>query len=116
MLTNMLVAVDHTESSLCGLRQVLPLARAENCEVVIISVAPLYNGDLRLMGDLRILKDQTQPFKTTLETAHQIAESFGIKVKTVLKEGEAHEQILTQADSNNTDLIVITEKLRTPPT
>ncbi|MGO8880945.1 MAG: universal stress protein [Desulfomonilaceae bacterium] len=50
MFKRILAAVDGSHSSLHALRQAISIARAEKGVIKVVSVAPPYTGDLRLVG------------------------------------------------------------------
>jgi nucleotide-binding universal stress UspA family protein len=104
---NILVYVDSSQASLHALRESLRLAHAEQSEIMAISVAPPYQGDLRFagLGDIkRLLKE---PCETALAEAMKIAEAESTPLKTACLEGEPHEEIADLAEAEGYDLIVM---------
>lgn len=107
MYKRMVIAVDHSEVSSHALEQSLAWALSEESNVVLVSVVPGYEGDLRLMGDSSILQSMRQPYIQALDRAADRAATWGLPCKKVLRTGEPGEQILNVAGEEEADLIVI---------
>lgn len=110
MYKSMVIAVNQTEASSHALEQSLAWAASEQSNVVLVSVVPGYDGDLRLMGDSSILKEMRQPYIQALDRAAERAATWKLSCKKVLRTGEPGEEILTVADEEQADLIVIGKK------
>ncbi len=107
MIGKILVAIDHKESSQNALVQASILARSEGSRIVLQSVVPSYNGDLRMMGHTEALEEMRTPYRNALDKAHATAKVFNLRPKTVFEEGEPGNQILSLAEKEQVDLIVI---------
>jgi len=102
-----LAAVDGSEASLHALQETMKL---EQDLLTVVSVAPEYTGDLRLMGMADIKAVMREPCETALDKAHDMADAAGISIKTVCAIGDPHEGIVDLAESENCDLIVMGAK------
>jgi len=107
MISKILVAIDHTESSQHALLQASSLARSEKSQVVLLSVVPSYDGDLRMMGKSRVLQQMRDPYREALQHAENTAREFGLPLQSFLDEGEPFSRILMLAEQEKVDLIVI---------
>ena len=107
MYGKMLIAVDGTETSMHALEQALVLARSEESRVTLVSVVPTYDGDLRIMGDKRVLESMRRPNEQALEQGVTLAESKGVGVRAVLAEGDPVEEILTLAEETGADCLAL---------
>ncbi|MBS3779972.1 MAG: universal stress protein [Desulfovermiculus sp.] len=110
MYKSMVIAVNQTEASSQALEQSLAWAASEESNVVLVSVVPGYDGDLRLMGDSSILRGMREPYIQALDRAAERAATWELPCKKVLRTGEPGEEILTVADEEQADLIVIGKK------
>jgi nucleotide-binding universal stress UspA family protein len=104
---NILVYVDGSEASLHALREALRLARAGKSNIVAVSVAPPYQGDLRFTGLGNVKALLKQPCDTALAEAMKLAEAEGFSLRTACLEGEPHEEIVDRAEAEGCDLIVM---------
>lgn len=102
-----LVAVDGSDSSRHALRESFKLTGSW---VTVVTVAPIYEGDLRLVGAPQPQALMTEPCNTALETAQEMADAAGALIQTVCAAGEPHERIVDLAESGNRDLIVLGAK------
>ncbi|MBI5248333.1 MAG: universal stress protein, partial [Desulfomonile tiedjei] len=108
MFSNILVAIDGSESSNHALRQTFPLARAEQSLIRVISVVPPYQGELRLVGVKQHVSDMLiDPYRRALAKAEDAARETGTTIYTMLEEGEPHEKIVEAAEALDCDLIVV---------
>jgi nucleotide-binding universal stress UspA family protein len=108
MFSNILVAIDGSESSHHALRQTIPLARAEQSSIRVISVVPPYQGELRLVGVKQHVSDLlTDPYRRALATAEDAARETGTRIYTTLEAGDPHEKIVEIAEAQGCDLIVV---------
>jgi len=102
-----LVAVDGSDSSLHALEQAFRLV--DNW-ITVVSVAPPYQGDLRLVGVPEPQALITEPCNTALEKAREMADIAGAPIQTVCAAGEPYERIVELAETGNRDLIVMGAK------
>ncbi|MDR3605471.1 MAG: universal stress protein [Syntrophaceae bacterium] len=108
MFKRILAAVDGSHSSLHALRQAISIARAEKGVIKVVSVAPPYTGDLRLVGVRENVNDMIlAPHKKALEEALRIASLNDIHIRSILEIGEPAEKIVETAEELNCDLIVV---------
>lgn len=105
MIRSLLVAVDGSDSSMHALREAIVLARAERAAVSVVSVVPGYQGDLRLLGSTGVLDQIRGRYTAALERARADADVAGVRIKTLLEEGEPAEMILEAAVG--ADLVVV---------
>jgi len=105
-----LVAVDGSDSSFHALRESFKLASDEKSWITVVSVAPLFEGDLELVGVRDIRTALRQPCEKALSTAIEIAQTERALIKTVCEEGEIYEKIVDLAEAENCDLIVMGRK------
>jgi nucleotide-binding universal stress UspA family protein len=104
----LLVALDDSESSAHALRESLRFARGERCPVLAAAVVPPYRGDLRLVGVQSIRAVLREPCEKALARARQVADGeVGTSLRTACLEGEPHEEIVSLAEAEGCDLIVM---------
>jgi nucleotide-binding universal stress UspA family protein len=101
---NILVAVDGSAQSLHALQSAL---RLPDAQITAVSVAPPYEGDLRLVGVNLIKNLLREPCHKALSEAQALAEKAGKAIKTACLVGLPHEEIVKLAESENRDLIVM---------
>jgi nucleotide-binding universal stress UspA family protein len=109
MISKMLVAIDHTESSQHALLQASSLARSEKSQMVLLSVVPAYNGDLRMLGRSEVLQEMRIPYREALEKAKATVQRFDLPLKSIFEEGELSSSIVSLSDQEEVDLIVISQ-------
>jgi nucleotide-binding universal stress UspA family protein len=102
-----LVAVDGSASSFHALEQAFRLV---GNWISVVSVAPVYQGDLRLVGVPDPQTVMTEPCNTALVKAQEMADAAGALIKTVCAIGEPHEGIVDRAEVESRDLIVMGAK------
>ncbi len=107
MYRKMLIAVDGTETSSHALTQALVLARSEESEVVLASVVPSYDGDLRILGDKSALTAMRRPYEEALEQAVAQAEAQGVRARAMLAEGDPVEELLTLVEEMGVDCVAL---------
>jgi len=107
MYKRLLVAVDGSADSLNALKEAFKLKGAE---IVVVSVAPPFQGDLSLTGVQDIQQVLAEPCTKALAVAQEMAAATGAEVKTICAFGEIHEAIIEQAEEENCDLIVMGAK------
>lgn len=111
MYKRLVISIDHSQSSNHALVQALALAASAQSEVILVCVIPAYEGDLRLMGDSSILRSMGQPYMQALDQAGEKATERKVAFKKILRSGEPGEQILTVAEEEKADLIIIGKKV-----
>jgi nucleotide-binding universal stress UspA family protein len=102
-----LVAVDGSATSFHALEQAFRLA---SNWITVVAVAPVYQGDLRLVGTPHPQALMTEPCNTALAKAQEMADAAGALIKTMCEIGEPHERIVERAEVENRDLIVLGAK------
>lgn len=102
-----LVAVDGSETSLHTLQESFKLGAAW---ITVLSVAPAYQGDLRLVGTPNPQTLMTEPCNTALGKAQEMADAAGVQIKTMCEIGEPHERICDRAEVESRELIVMGAK------
>jgi nucleotide-binding universal stress UspA family protein len=106
----LLVAVDGSDTSLHALQESFKLTGSW---VTVVTVAPFYEGDLRLVGVANPQALMTEPCNTALETAQEMADRAGAVIQTVCAVGRPHEGIVDLAAAGSRDLIVMGAKGQT---
>ncbi len=101
------VAYDGSESSRSALRAASVIALEEKSWVKVVAVVPAYDGDLALVGVSNIKDTITGPGRKILDDAKAAAEQEGLSILTNLEQGEPYERIVSVADAEKCDLIVM---------
>lgn len=112
MYKSVLIAFDGTDAAENVLEQALVLARSENAAVHIVTVIPGYQGDLRLLGNSRVLTEMRAHYQSSLDTAIKQALARGVRARAHLRTGEPPEEILSTAEEIGADLVVIGKRAR----
>jgi nucleotide-binding universal stress UspA family protein len=107
MFNKILAAVDGSESSLVALREACRLGRSEKARLVVVAVAPRYEGDLGLVGVKNIQALIVEPWGKAFAESEKIALAEGVRIETVFEVGEPHERIVATADVEECDLIIL---------
>ncbi len=107
-----LLATDGSEYSLQSLQKVIPLAKAMQAKLTILSIAeemPLLKGTEGLSREeLETLYNSiNKEAELGLENAQKLFEAEGLDVETSLKAGKPAETICAVAEDGGFDLIVI---------
>lgn len=105
--TNILVAVDGSESGKNALLQAFKLARDERCRITVTSVVPPYEGEIEVLGIKNIRAALRKPCDDALAEAEKLAKTERARFKMVCEEGEVHERIVDLADAESCDVIVM---------
>ncbi len=106
---NLLCGVDGSDASLHAFKEGVRLA-GRGGRLVAVSVAPQYNGDLRLLGVQDAGKLIRQPCDAALSRCEATAREAGVEVKTICALGEPYARLIELAEEENSDLIVIGAK------
>jgi nucleotide-binding universal stress UspA family protein len=106
---NILLGVDGSDASLHAFSEGMRLAGRE-VKLVAVSVAPEYNGDLRLTGVHDIAKLIRQPCDAALSRCQEAAAASGVQVKAICALGQPYARLVELAEDENSDLIVIGAK------
>jgi nucleotide-binding universal stress UspA family protein len=106
---NLLCGVDGSDASLHAFKEGARLAGADG-RLVAVSVAPNYNGDLRLLGVQEAGKLIRQPCDAALSRCEAAARDAGVAVKTICALGQPYARLIELAEEENSDLIVIGAK------
>ncbi len=102
-----LVAYDGSGSAKNALALAGKLARQEKSWIKVVAVVPRYAGEIELIG-VRNIKDLIDGAGgKLLADAREIARSEDIHILTDLKQGEPFEKIVSVAEEENCDLIVM---------
>jgi nucleotide-binding universal stress UspA family protein len=107
--SNLLVGVDGSDASLHAFTEGVRLA-AQGVRLVAVSVAPKYNGDLRLVGVQDAAKLIRQPCDAALSRCEAAAKAAGVAVKTICALGQPYARLVELAEEENSDLIIIGAK------
>jgi nucleotide-binding universal stress UspA family protein len=106
---NILLGVDGSDASLHACTEGLRLA-GRDVRLVVASVAPKYNGDLRLLGVQDAGKLIRQPCDAALSRCQEAATVAGVQVKTICALGQPYARLVELAEEENSDLIIIGAK------
>lgn len=102
-----LVGLDGSDASRHALEEALKFAKETQAEVIAISVIPVLKG---LASALSIFGNIKENLKKThvkaLEEAEDLAEDFGMKIKTILEEGKPCEKIIEAIGKFDCDLVI----------
>jgi nucleotide-binding universal stress UspA family protein len=101
--------VDGSDASLHACTEGMRLA-GQGAKLVVVSVAPEYNGDLGLVGVHDPQKLITQPCDMALTRSQEAAAKLGVQVKTICAIGQPYARLVELADDENCDLILIGTK------
>jgi len=105
-----LVSIDGSDTSKYALREFIRSIKSENLNITVVSVLPMYEGDVYSLWTKDIRTSTEKVCENYLAEARQIAHEEGVTVETVSAEGEIHEKIVELADAGNYDLIVLGKK------
>ena len=100
----LLVGMDGSEASLHALRESFKLSKNW---VTVVTVAPSYAGDLRIMGVSGIREKLREPCDTALALAQEMADDAGALIRPLCTVGEPYECLVAEAESGSRDLIVL---------
>lgn len=100
----LLVGMDGSETSLHALRESFKLSKNW---VTVLTVAPSYAGDLRIMGVSGVLEKLREPCDTALARAQEMANADGALIRPICAVGEPYERLVAEAESGSRDLIVL---------
>ena len=100
----LLVAVDGSEISLHAFREALRISKED---VLVLSVAPPYSGDLRVMGTSDLGDLLRQPCEVALDKVTKLAKTEGVQIRPVCVMAEPYEAIVETAEDEGRDLIVM---------
>jgi nucleotide-binding universal stress UspA family protein len=106
---NILLGVDGSDASLHACTEGMRLA-GKDAKLVVVSVAPEYNGDLGLVGVADPQKLITQPCDMALNRCQEAAAKLGVQAKTICAIGQPYARLVELADDENCDLILIGTK------
>jgi nucleotide-binding universal stress UspA family protein len=100
----LLVGMDGSETSLHALKEAFKISKNW---VTVVTVAPSYAGDLRIMGVSGIREKLREPCDTALVLAQEMAEAAGALIRPLCAVGEPYECLVAEAESGSRDLIVL---------
>ncbi len=89
------------------LTQGLKLADDEKCWVTVIRVIPQFEGDLNLTGIKNIGDVLCSDSGKAISEINHIADGGRALIKTRLEEGKTHEKILSVAEEEKCDVIIM---------
>ena len=102
---NILLATDGSPSCEAAVDRAIALAREQSAELTAISV--VYSNDEYLALAPHIVHELIGKAKEKLAIIEQKGKDAGVKIDTIVKEGEAYEAITDLAKNNAIDLIVM---------
>ncbi len=104
MYKKLLVAVDGSEISLHAFQESLRISKED---VVVLSAAPPYSGDLRVMGASDLSELLRQPCEQALGEVMKMAETERAQIRPMCVMAEPYEAIVETAEDEGRDLIVM---------
>ena len=102
--SRLLVGMDGSETSFHALAESFKLSKNW---VTVLTVAPSYAGDLRIMGVSGIREKLREPCDTALALAQEMATAAGALIRPLCTVGEPYECLVAEAESGSRDLIVL---------
>jgi nucleotide-binding universal stress UspA family protein len=111
-LKKVLIAIDDSKAALHAFLEALALDRRFGCRLIAVGVAPVYEGDLSLVGVRDLKATLNQPVLSVLEEAVRIVEEEGLGLTTYTARGDRSEAILDLAARESCDLIVLGQEPR----
>lgn len=112
LIQRVLIAVDDSKAALHAFLEALAMDRRFGCRLLAVGVAPLYEGDLELVGGRDLKATLDEPILSVLEEAIRIAEEEGVGLTTFKGRGDRSEVILNLAARESCDLIVLGQESR----
>jgi len=106
---NILLGVDGSDASMHACTEGMRLA-GQDAKLVVVSVAPEYNGDLGLVGVSDPQKLITQPCDVALSRCQEAATKLGVQAKSICAIGQPYARLVELADEENCDLILVGTK------
>lgn len=106
MYKKILVALDGSEHSNRALNEAINLSKMAGSEITMIHISPTKSSVI-LSSNQNLYEKLKNDGENMLAEAKKKAESEGIKVQTLLLEGEVVNQIVTTAKKGDYDLIVV---------
>jgi nucleotide-binding universal stress UspA family protein len=106
---NILVGVDGSDVSMHAFTEAVKLADRD-VKLVVVSVAPEFNGDLGLVGVSDPQKLITQPCDMALSRCQEAAAKLGVQAKSICAIGQPYARLVELADDEESDLILIGTK------
>jgi nucleotide-binding universal stress UspA family protein len=100
----LLVGMDGSNASLHALKESFNLSKNW---VTVLTVAPSYVGDLRIMGVSGIREKLREPCDTALARAQELADTAEALIRPLCSVGEPYECLVAEAESGSRDLIVL---------
>jgi nucleotide-binding universal stress UspA family protein len=100
----LLVGMDGSDASLHALTESFKLSKNW---VTVLTVAPSYAGDLRIMGVSGIREKLREPCDTALAQAQEMADAAGALIRPLCTVGEPYECLVAEAETGSRDLIVM---------
>jgi nucleotide-binding universal stress UspA family protein len=100
----LLVAVDGSAISLHAFKEALRISKED---LLVLSAAPPYSGDLRVMGASDLGELLRQPCEAALDKVTELAKAEGAEIRPVCVMAEPYEAIVETAEEEGRDLIVM---------
>ena len=104
MYKKLLVAVDGSDISLHAFKEALQISKKD---VLVLSAAPPYSGDLRVMGTSDLGELLRQPCEVALDKVTELAKAERAEIRPVCVMAEPYEAIVETAEDEGRDLIVM---------
>jgi len=104
-MKRILIAHDGSKTSEKALKKAFEIAGKFEASVTVISVVPeLYLTELMEMDRVRILETLTEEAKKSMQKIK--AKTAGVRIKTLIKQGNPAEEVLRAAKAIKADLII----------
>jgi nucleotide-binding universal stress UspA family protein len=105
-----LIAIDGSKTSMHALREFIRFSKTEKLSITVVSIIPLYEGDLAATWTNNMITSMKKQCDISLTDALKIARDEGVTIEAVCEEGEIYERIVDLADMENYDLVVMGKK------
>ncbi len=102
-----LAAIDTTPESQAVFKQALVLASSMRARVVLVSVTPLYEGNMNRLFFDNGERELGEPFREILRNASRYATSLGLELSAVHRTGKPAEEIIAVAEDEKASILLI---------
>lgn len=104
---SILAAFDGSKSAQKALGRACELAKLDNAMLNVLYVIPRYEEMVEFFKTESIKESLFASARNIMESAASAAASYGVRIETSIREGNAVDGIMIEAESRQTDLIVM---------
>lgn len=104
LIKRLLVAVDGSQQSYKAVRYASEIAKSTNAAMTLLAVVEVIDAPELMMADH--INGEKAAMDSALEEAAEMAISYGVEAKTVIRHGNPADQILRYAKEEGVDMIV----------